>query len=160
MEVRLDKHKNDQLREGSLALISTQPGELGAVALTQRLMKEMNLQADDHLLSNLVKAKSGWKTKKGSLQDSRAGELSLEAVAGAGLQAEMFSLHSLRLGGSTAAAAAKVPQQLLKRHGGWHSEAVNSYIKESLDNMLLPSNAVSCTSTKLPVHTMTGMRMV
>ena len=99
MEVRLDKRKNDQLREGSLVLISTQPGELGAVALTQRLIEETNLQADDHLLSNLVKAKSGWKTKKGSLQYSRARELFLEAVAGAGLQAEMFGLHSLRSGG-------------------------------------------------------------
>lgn len=142
MAVYLDKRNNDQLREGSLVLIATQPGEVGAVGLAQRLIKEANLQAEDHLLSNLVKAKSGWK-KKGSLQYSRARELFRDAVPGAGLQAEKFGLHSLRAGGTTAAAVAKVPQRLLKRHGGWHSEAVNWYIKESLDNLLLPSSAVS-----------------
>ena len=143
MEVRLAKRKNDQLRQGSTILIGRQPGDQGAMALCQKLISLAHLQEDDHILSNLVKTKEGWKTRKGSLKYGRARELFREALLRAGLEAEKFGLHSLRSGGTTAAAAANVPQRLLKRHGGWRSEAVNAYIQETLDNMLEPSAAAS-----------------
>ena len=66
-----------------------------------------------------------------------------EAVRKAGLDPTEYGLHSLRSGGTTAAAAAKVPQRLLQRQSGWRSEAVNVYIQETLDNLLAPSEAAS-----------------
>ena len=49
-----------------------------------------------------------------------------------------FSLHSLRAGGATAAAAAGVPDRVFKRHGRWKSKtAKDGYIKDSLHKRLL-----------------------
>ena len=43
-----------------------------------------------------------------------------------------FSLHSLRAGGATAAAAAGVPDRVFKKHGHWKSEsAKDGYVEDS-----------------------------
>jgi len=58
-------------------------------------------------------------------------------VAALGFPAHEFGLHSLRAGGVTAAANAKVPDRLFKRHGRWKSENVkDGYVKDSLDSRL------------------------
>jgi len=132
MEITLQKRKNDQLRQGSYVVVARQAGANGAVSLCEKLIREMQLQQDDLLLSNIVKSKSGWKKRQGSLQYSRARELFQSAIARAGLCVKEYGLHSLRSGGTTAAAAAKVPQRLIKHHGGWRSDAVNCYIQETL----------------------------
>ena len=131
------------MRQGKSVFISKQGQEIGAYALCQRLIQTAGLESEDLLLSNLVKKKEQWTRKKGSLNYTRARELLQEAVGKAGMDPTEFGLHSLRSGGTTAAAAAKVPQRLLKRQGGWHSEAVNIYIQETLDNLLAPSEAAS-----------------
>ena len=143
MEIQLEKRKNDQMRQGTSVFISKQGQEIGAYALCQRLIQTAGLESEDLLLSNLVKKKERWTRKKGSLNYTRARELLQEAVGKAGMDPTEFGLHSLRSGGTTAAAAAKVPQRLLKRQGGWRSEAVNVYIQETLDNLLAPSEAAS-----------------
>ena len=142
-EFRLGKRKNDQFRQGSVVLIERQSGAGGPVDLCERLIKTAKLARDDHLFANLVKTADGWRKKKGHLQYSRALELFKEAVGAAGLDAREYGLHSLRAGGTTAAAAEKVPERLLKRHGGWRSEAINNYVQESLDHLLAPSRATS-----------------
>ena len=44
-----------------------------------------------------------------------------------------YGLHSLRAGGATAAANAKVPDRLFKRHGCWRSEAAkDGYVKDDI----------------------------
>jgi len=46
-------------------------------------------------------------------------------------------LHSLELGGATAAANAGVPDRLFKCHGRWRSEnAKDGYVKDSVENKL------------------------
>jgi hypothetical protein len=54
-----------------------------------------------------------------------------------------ITLHSMRIGGITAAAEKGVPDRLLMKHGRWVSEYVkNHYIRESLQNMLLVSQSL------------------
>ena len=54
-----------------------------------------------------------------------------------GFLAQKFGLHSLRSGGATAAANAKVPDWIFKRHGRWRSEnAKDRYIKDNLESRL------------------------
>ena len=142
-EFRLGKRKNDQFRQGSVVLIERQSGAGGPVDLCERLIKTAKLSRDDHLFANLVKTADGWRKKKGHLQYSRALELFKEAVGAAGLDVREYGLHSLRPSGTTTAAAEKVPERLLKRHGGWRSEAINNYVQESLDHLLAPSRATS-----------------
>ena len=142
-EFHLQKRKNDQFRKGSIVLIEKQGGAACPVELCARLIKEAGLTKGDHLLANLVKTTGAWKTKKGHLQYSRALELFKQAVKAAGLDPGKYGLHSLRAGGTTAAAAEKVPERLLKRHGGWRSEAIHNYVEESLEHLLQPSRAAS-----------------
>ena len=81
-----------------------------------------------------MKKKEQWIKRKDGLNYTRARELLREAVGKAGMDPTEFGLHSLRSGGTTAAAAAKVPQRLLKRQGGWRSEVVNVYIQDRGDS--------------------------
>ena len=143
MVLRLGKRKNDQMRKGSMIVIAREEGDLGAVTLTERLIEAAGLHGSEHLLSNLVKTKRSWRTKKGTLQYGRARELFGEALRMAGMSPGKYGLHSLRSGGVTAAAAEQVPHRLLKRHGGWRSEAINAYVEESLDNRMKASKATS-----------------
>ena len=54
-----------------------------------------------------------------------------------GFPAKSFGLHSLRAGGATAAANAKVPDRLFKRHGRWRSEnAKDGYVKDNMEARL------------------------
>ncbi len=143
MEIRLKKRKNDQFRRGSVILISRHSSTTGPVGLCEQLIAKAQLKADSCLLSNLVHTERGWIPRKGSLQYSRARELMKEALAAAGLEECKYGLHSLRSGGTTAAAAEKVPERLLRRHGGWRSDAINCYVEETLENLLKPSKAAS-----------------
>ena len=53
-----------------------------------------------------------------------------------GFAAGDFGLHSLRAGGATAAANARVPDRLFKRHGRWKSEnAKDGYVKDNVDSI-------------------------
>ena len=50
----------------------------------------------------------------------------------------LFSAHSLRAGGASAAANAGVSDRLFQRHGRWKSvSAKNGYVKDSLESRLL-----------------------
>ena len=51
--------------------------------------------------------------------------------------------HSLRNGGTTAAAKAGVPDRLFKRHGRWASESPkDGYVQDSLSSRLSVSKAL------------------
>jgi site-specific recombinase XerD len=59
-----------------------------------------------------------------------------------GVNVDLFSSHSLRHGGATAAANAGVAYHLLKGHGRWKSECVQVYIHRSLSDRLSVSVAM------------------
>ena len=74
---------------------------------------------------------------------SRANELLKKELKKEGLDSKQYSVHSLRSGGASAAAALGVPDRLFQRHGGWRSEAAkNNYLKETLDSLLLVAKAM------------------
>lgn len=143
MEIRLHKRKNDQFREGSVVLVCRQEGSTCPVELCELLIASAGLLPEDRLLSNLVRTKAGWRKRQGALKYARAMELLRQTLQLIGLCPKKYVFHSLRSGGVTTAAAAKVPERLLKRHGGWKSEAIHAYVQESLDNLLAPSRAAS-----------------
>ena len=60
-----------------------------------------------------------------------------------GLDHHQFGLHSLRAGGSSAAANAGVPDRLFKRHGRWRSEnAKDGYVKDTMEERLEVSRKI------------------
>jgi integrase len=58
------------------------------------------------------------------------------------VNASAFGSHSLRRGGATAAAKAKVRMHVIKRHGRWASDAVYLYIVDGIEEQLGVSSAV------------------
>ena len=53
----------------------------------------------------------------------------------------LFSTHSLRAGGASAAAIAGVADRLFQRNGRWKPvSAKNGYVEDSLESRLLASN--------------------
>lgn len=70
------------------------------------------------------------------LSYSRLRELLSDRIRGLGMDAKQFYVHSLQVGGATAAANAGVPDRF-KRHGRWRSEsAKDGYVKCSIEEAL------------------------
>ena len=60
-----------------------------------------------------------------------------------GFDTKQFGLHSLRAGGTTAAANAGVPDRLFKRHGCWRFEvAKDGYIKDNQEALMSVSQSL------------------
>ena len=75
--------------------------------------------------------------KSGSLSYSRLQKLLLEKISSLGMDPKSFGMHSLRVDGATAAANARVPDRLFKRHGRWKSESAKDwYVKDSVESRL------------------------
>ena len=75
--------------------------------------------------------------KTGGLSYTRLRELLLSKISQLGYDPTLFSMHSLRAGGATAAANAGVEDRLFKHHGRWKSEtAKDGYVKDSVERRL------------------------
>ena len=55
-----------------------------------------------------------------------------------GLDTKLYGLHSLRIGGASAAANNDLPDRVIKKHGRWKSEkAKDTYCREDIQHQLL-----------------------
>ena len=89
-----------------------------------------------HSNQKLFQAIANGKCKKlrdtGGITYSRMRELLKKKLEELGFPSTDFSLHSLRAGGATAAAAADVPDRVFKKHNRWRSEtAKDGYVEDS-----------------------------
>ena len=85
-----------------------------------------NIPQDDqrYIFRPIQKTKNGEKLREaGRISDTCLRDLFNRKFDALGFPAREFGLHSLRAGGATAAANAKVPDRLFKRHGRWKSES-------------------------------------
>ena len=70
-------------------------------------------------------------------------EILLAELEAIGLNKKNFGLHSLRSGGTSAAANGGVKDRLFKRHGRWKSEkAKYGYVKNDLHALLSVSKSL------------------
>ena len=90
------------------------------------------------VFKGITKTRTGEKLQKsGRLSNSRAWEILLEKIKAMGWDPSQFGMHSLRVGGTTAAANAGVPDRLFKQHGCRRSETVSDgYVKDSVEKRL------------------------
>ena len=98
----------------------------------------------DNLFRAFVSTKKGECLRRGcGLSYSRLRELLLAKIKQLGMDPKLFGMHSLRAGGATAAANARVPDRLFKRHGRWKSEsAKDGYVKDSVERRLSVSKSL------------------
>lgn len=96
-----------------------------------------------HTTKNYSKLRSS-----GGLSYTRAREVVLDMLTAIGLDRKQFGLHSLRSGGTSAAANSGIPNRFFKRHGRWKSEnAKDGYVKDSLDERLKVSRNLGLSET-------------
>ena len=68
----------------------------------------------------------------------RARELFIEKFKAVGLDTKLYGLHSLRIGGASAAANNDLPYRVIKKHGCWKSDkATDTYCREDIQHQLL-----------------------
>ena len=60
-----------------------------------------------------------------------------DLISKIGLDAQEFSSHSFRRGGTTFAFQSRVPIDLIKLHGDWKSDCYQKYLSFSLEDKLL-----------------------
>ena len=131
--------KADQLRQGDQVVIARTNSTSCPIAMLDRYMVKAKIPADSSLFlfRPIVAGKIPRLRDSGQLSHSRLSELLREMLDKLGFAAVEISPHSLRAGGTTAAAEAGVPDRLFQRHGWWRSEkAKDGYVKDSLEKRL------------------------
>jgi hypothetical protein len=137
----LESSKTDAYREGRDVLISKTNTPTCPVNMLLRYLYLAEIPADstDYIFRPLCFCKSvnSYKLRSGKLSYTTARKILLSALETLGLNKKYFGLHSLRSGGATAAAAAKVEDRLFKKHGRWRTDkAKDGYVKENISERL------------------------
>ena len=126
LAIFLEKHKNDQFREGSWIFIHRSGCFYCPVSLANRFLILGGAEHGLPLFHRISHTKNGFSLRKQRLSYTRA----LEMVRKLLKSIELYGLHSMRSGGPSLAAALGLPDRLIMRHGGWRSESSkNRYIK-------------------------------
>lgn len=146
LRIHIEHSKTDQLRQGDKVLIAKTGSNICPVALLESYMKQTGTLWDDHrfLFRPIQKTKRGEILREsGQLRYSCLRDQFRKKLDYLGFPSADFGLHSLRAGGASAAANAKVPDWLYKRHGRWKSEnAKDGYIKDDVDSRLKVSKSL------------------
>ena len=120
------------------------------VAMLERYMRRTSMCWNDqrYLFRPIQRTKNGEVLRQsGKISYTCMRELFRKKIADLGLPPCNFGLHSLRSGGATAAAGAKVPDRLFKRHGRWKSEnAKDGYVKDEIQTRLTVSRSLGLYS--------------
>ena len=144
MTISIPKSKTDQLRKGDEVIVAKTSSKLCPVSILQKCMAYARIRPEDTCLIfwPVVKTKHGEKLREsGSLSYTRLRKCFKEKLESLGFLAESYGLHSLMVGGATAAANGGVPDRLFKRHGRWKSDfAKDGYVKDSLHARLSVSS--------------------
>ena len=140
MKIKIIQSKTDQLRQGDELVIARTGNPTCPVAMLERYMNRtgMSWEEQRYLFRPIQRTKNGESLRQsGKISYTCLRDLFKKKIADLGLPPSNFGLHSLRAGGATAAANAKVPDRLFKRHGRWKSEnAKDGYVKDQVQSRL------------------------
>ena len=137
------QRKNDQFREGSWVFIARSEVAPCPVAVLEKFLKMGGHSKGSRLFRRIQSTRKGQMLKEAPMSYSRASELVKKELKSEGLDPSLYSLHSLRSGGASSAAALEIPDRLFQRQGGWRStQAKNNYVQESLDSLLLVTRKI------------------
>ena len=101
------------------------------VAVLEKFLKLGSHSKGSRLFRRIQSTKRGQMLKEAPMSYSRASELVKKELKNEGLDPSLYSLHSLRSGGASSAAALEIPDCLFQRQGGWRStQAKNNHIQE------------------------------
>ena len=140
LKICMCQSKTDQLHQGSELLIARTSSSTCPVAMLECYMDRTSTRWNDECFLFCLIQKS--KKREILRQCSKISYFCLrnlfnKKLNSLGFAVAEFGLHSLRVGGATAAANAGIPDTLFKCHGSWRSEnAKDGYIKDNIDSRL------------------------
>ena len=143
LQITLPMSKTDQLRQGSTVVVAKTGGPGCPVALLLLYLTMSNIKisklSKQFLFSRII-------FKKGVLQlfepfkalsYSNIRDVVKKKAGQIGLKSELYSTHSMRAGGATAAAESGVSERIMQKHGRWAcSSSKDRYVKDSLKKRL------------------------
>lgn len=147
LTLHLPHSKTDQFRQGSDVLIAAMAGKEYcpyriAKQFIERLQACRGSDAETFVLTNVTRKAGESRVASTCISASTLTAQLRSALSGMGIHADKYSLHSLRAGGATAAAAAHAPRELIKLHGRWKSDCVDGYIQVTAKDRLALSSAI------------------
>ena len=141
--------KTDQFRDGAWIPIASSGAATCPVAMLNRYFVLCGFSKSTidsgFLFRGLIKTRSGYKVRSPSnkISYSRMRELIVGAFSPYLEDSTCIGTHSLRSGGTSAAARAGISDRLFKRHGRWRSEnAKDGYVQDSLVDRLSVSRSL------------------
>lgn len=111
------QRKNDQFRQGSWVFIARSKAAPCPVAVLEKFLKMGSHSEGSRLFRRIQSTKRGQVLKEAPMSYSRAGELVKKELKNEGLDPTLYSLHSLRSGDASSAAALEIPDRLFQRQG-------------------------------------------
>ena len=136
MSIQIPQSKTDQLRKGNEVVVSRTGSKLCPVSIIERYMARADIVQSKarYIFRPITKSGQGEKLREsGCLTYSRLQECFKAKLEELGFPSQQYGLHSLCLGGATAAANSGVQDRLFKRHSRWQSEtAKDGYVENSL----------------------------
>ena len=146
MTIKIRHGKTDQWRQGDEVVVARTANKTCQVAMLEHYMQVTGMSWEDELfLFRPIQANKNGQTlrKSGKISYSCLRKAFKKKISDLGLPAEEFGLHSLRAGGTAAAANAKVLNRCFKRHGRWKSEnAKDEYVKDDIKSRLEVSKSL------------------
>jgi integrase len=145
-ELHIEKSKCDQLRLGETVVIAKFQHNCPVGLLSRYVSITEAWDTPEHFLFRRVLFRGGIKSidsRNVALSYSNVRDIVKMKACQLGLDPKHYSTHSMRAGGSTAAANAGVSDRLFQRHGRWASiSSKDGYIKDSLKARLSVSQAL------------------
>ena len=146
VKIYVYKSKTDVYRDGAYVLLA----KTGYVSCPFNLLRRYVSAANLDLSSSLPffrslyfhKATSTYSLRSTGMSYSRTREIVLQAFVELGYPKNLFGLHSLKVGGASAAANAGVSDRLFKRHGRWKTDQAKGKLKDKLDSLLSVSKTL------------------
>jgi integrase len=141
MELFIEKAKNDQLREGNSVCVARLGGKHCPVGLAEEYFVLARLGSDtESFIFRRICITGGCKvltSRNVPITYSSVRSIVKNKCEQMGLDPKKYGTHSMRAGGSSAAANAGVGDRAFQRHGRWRSVAAkNGYIKDNLQAKL------------------------
>ena len=137
MTIFIEKSKTDIYRNGNWLYLAKLKSKLCPITSLRTYMKlaKIDKRSNDYIFRGLCKRGKSFRLREKDVHISytTARENVLDALNKIGLNSKKFGLHSLRVGGATAAANLGVSDRLFQKHGQWESKSVkNGYVHENI----------------------------
>jgi len=134
--VVIKKSKTDQFGENATIVVASQPGSNLCPVMWYKAHTARRAPTSTFLFHSVVPHSVGKPLAKATSNHTIK-----RWLTHIGVDPRPFGSHSLRRGGTTAAAKAKVRMHVIQRHGRWKSDAVYLYVVDALEERLSVSTA-------------------